>query len=165
MKPLAEKMKNTKGFTLIELIVVIAVFSIIFGFVTVNLLGSYRKASLISSLDTLISDIKSQQIKAMVGHKEENILSNNYGIHFENNKYVLFEGSSSPGMNDFEVKLPDNLEFSNISFPDSNIVFQKGNGEVVNFTTGQSSLIIRDTSGTEQKTITLNKYGIIISVN
>ena len=81
-------MKNNKffyqkGVTLVELIITMAVLSIIFGLVTVNLLNTGQKTNINASLNQLLSDIKLQQAKAMSLSVEGDALTtSDYGIHF-----------------------------------------------------------------------------------
>ncbi len=154
------------GFTFPELIVVIGIFAILFGLTTANLPSFQRLASVSSTVDTLVSDIKSQQIKAMVGATEGRVAADNYGIRFEQNKYIFFHGTSynSNDSSNFTVNLDQNMQFQNITFPNAVVIFSQGLGEVVGYASGSSSLTIKNTAGSEQKTITVNRYGVIVSV-
>src|SRR3989338_2423261 len=103
-----------KGFTLIELLVVLSFFASFFGLATVRLLSSVQKTTSTATLTTLISDIKSQQIKAMTGDTQGTGLNNNYGIYFGNNQYTLFTGVYSSGNAfNFSIPLGGNLQFIN----------------------------------------------------
>lgn len=157
---------NQKGFTFTEVIIVIGIVSILFGFIVVNLLNFQSKKSVESETDMIISDIKTQQAKAMLG-KRENSITGDYGIYFEQNKYILFQGSSYESSNstNFQISLNQNLEFQNMLFPNSQIIFLKGSGEILGFTNSQNSLIIKDTASNNQKTIIFNRYGVITGIN
>lgn len=56
-----------QGFTVLELLVVMGVFALLIGFVTLNLFNLKARASLATTADTLVSDLKIAQIKAMTG--------------------------------------------------------------------------------------------------
>lgn len=160
-------MKNSqKGFTFTEVIIVITVISVLFGFIVVNLLDFQSKKSVESEIDLIISDIKTQQGKAMLS-KLENGLTGDYGVYFEQNKYTLFQGSSYLPSNptNFQISLNQNLEFQNLLFPDSQIIFLKGSGEISGFIDNQNSFIIKDTANNNQKTIIFNRYGVITGIN
>lgn len=155
-----------RGFTYPELIVIMGVVSMLFGFITVNLLSIQHKASINATTTMLISDIKSQQIKAMVGEKETGLTGASYGIYFEQNRYILFVGPvylpTEPS--NFPINLEQNMQFTNIAFPNATLVFSQGSGEVSTFIEGASSVTLKKTVGNEQKTIVINRYGVITSV-
>jgi len=98
-----------RGFTLIEVMLVMAIFSLLMGFVTINLLRPQNKASVDSLSTQLIADIKQQQLKAMVGDSEGQATSQQFGVYFESDGYTLFRGSSysASEASNFEVTLED----------------------------------------------------------
>jgi prepilin-type N-terminal cleavage/methylation domain-containing protein len=158
-------MKSIQAFTIIELLVVMGIMAILFSLSTINLMGSKHKASLNSSINVLISDLASQQLKAMVGDTEGRGGSpDNYGIYLQTGNYVLFHGINylSTDLANFPVNLGDNIQIDSTSFPQSQIVFTAGNGKLIS---GAGLLIVKNTVTGEQKTITLNQYGIITQVN
>ncbi len=146
------------GFTLIEILVVIAIFAIISGFATVNLLRLQTKTSVNTIAKTLVSDIKSQQIKAMMGTD-----NSAEGIHFSSNSYTLFAGSSyNPAdANNFTVTLDQNLIFSQDTFPGQNIIFSKVSGEVSGFANGQNSIVIVHSVSSQSASISINRLGAV----
>lgn len=158
-------MSNSRnlGFTLPELLITMGILSILFGLVTINLLHLQHNSSLNATLDTLVSDLRSQQNKAMTLDTEGRATADNYGIHFETSKYSLFHGSSysSSDTTNFDVKLDPSLQFSNITVPSSSIIFSKGTGEVSGVGPGSDTVVLKDTSNNEQKTIQSNVYGVI----
>jgi len=156
------KQKINSGFTLLEVLVVIAVFSMLLGLLTINLINSEPKASLNLDTATVIADIRNQQLKAMTGNSYNNLPSA-YGVYLEADSYTLFAGNSfnsnDPGNAVFN--LPENTSFENITFPGSIIVFQKGNGEI---SAGGNSFRIRNSISGESKLVTFNKLGVVTSV-
>ncbi len=154
---------NKRGFTIIELLLVMGVLAVLFGFIIFNILGTQRRASIDSSVDQLVSDIKQQQLKSMAG---ESTLGNGlYGVHFAANQYSLFQGSifSSASSGNFNVPADGVLTFTT-TFPNSDLIFATASGEVVNFSGTQNTITLSDSQG-QQKTLTLNSYGTIISIN
>lgn len=149
-------MRNS-GFILTELIVVMFIFAVLFGVVTVSLLTVRQKSVTYAPLDLLISDLRSQQLKAMLGDTEGQGGSSNYGIYFSQNSYTL-ESSN------FTVSLDSALQFINITFPSTSVIFAKGSGEVVGFIEGANSLTLKDTVSGEQKTLTINRLGSITQI-
>lgn len=146
------------GFTLIEILVVIGIFAIISGFATVNLLRLQTKTSVNTAAKTLVSDIKSQQIKAMMG--TDNAAE---GIHFGTSSYTLFAGSSyNPAdANNFTVTLDQNLIFSQDTFSGQNIIFSKVSGEVAGFASGQNSIVISHSVSSQSASISINRLGAV----
>ncbi len=153
------------GFTLVELLLVMGLFAILVGLSTTNFLSFQHRTTLTAGTETLLSDIKSQQTKAMVG-LAPNGSSDNFGILLSQNQYILFRGStySSSDSSNFVVALPSNIQIKSIIFPNSQIIFSKGSGEIAGFSGSQNTFVIQNLSGNEQKTVVVNRYGVITSV-
>ena len=146
-------MKNQKGFTLPELIITMGIIAILFGFISINLIRLQRHSYLTTTVDTLVSDLYSQQNKAMVGDTEGRATADEYGVHFETNKYSFFHGLSYSA-SDFDVELDPSLQFLSTT----DIIFSKGGGEVSG---APITVILNDITNNEQKTLQINKYGAI----
>lgn len=155
-----------KGFTIPELTLVMGIIAVLIGITTISIVSSQHKASVSGAVTTLLADIKSQQTKSMIGATEGRITADVFGIHFNSASYVLFHSStfnpSDPTNSTFN--LDSGLQFTNITFPNSNIIFSQGNGELSGFVNGSNTITVSSTLGPEQKTITVNKYGVIASV-
>ena len=150
-----------KGFTLIELIIAIGIFTVITSLATINLLNAQHIASIDSTVTTLIADLKQQQIKAMTGDTEGRGTTSQYGVHFDANKYVLFHGSYNAADNsNFVVNLEGTLNFTDIT-GNGDIIFSQGSGE----SSGLNPIILKDSLTNKQKTMTTNVYGVVASVN
>ena len=150
-----------KGFTLIELIIVMAIFATLVGISTISLLNVKHKSTLNTVVNTFLADLKEQQIKAMVGDTEGSGVVYNYGIHFETSTYTLFHGTySSGGTGNFVVPLTDTVQFNSFSQGNS-IIFAKGSGEA----SGMTTITLIDTVDNNQKTITVNQYGVVTGIN
>lgn len=156
-----------KGFTITELLVVMGIVSILFGISTINLLSLRNNTSTNANTITFINDFKSQQSKAMAGYTQAETSHNSYGIHLEQTRYTLFKGNtySSTDPGNFVVTLPVDIQFTNVLFPSSQIVFGAIDGEIVNFTQGSNKLTIRNVNDNNSKTVELNRYGVVTSVN
>jgi len=138
---------------------VLSILTTLLGFVTINLSSSQQKTSLSTTVQTIISDMKAQQIKAMTSDTEGRPTPSSYGIHFDANQYVLFHGSAylSTDPSNFVVPLPPNLE---CTIP-TDVIFSQRSGEI-----GASTAItIENVTSSEQRTIQLNKYGVVTAVN
>jgi prepilin-type N-terminal cleavage/methylation domain-containing protein len=153
------KEKNL-GFSLVEVILVLAIFSALLGYSVINLFGSKQKSDLSSSMHVLVSDIKLAQHKSMSGESGSNT---GHGIYFGPDYYVLFTGDTY-NMSDpenYTVELKDNTVFSSVEFSDSVLVFEGGSGEVDNFNPLENSFTLRNNTDSSQKQIFINRYGAI----
>lgn len=139
-------MKICTGFTLIELILIMGVIAVLFAVSSINLTGSQQKASVNSTIASLVADIKSQQFKAMTGDG-----GTDHGIRFDTTSYILLPEN-------FVVDLGNNLQLST-TFPANTITFSQGSGEITGFTTGSDTVTLGD------QTLRLNLYGVITSQN
>ena len=154
-----------KGFTLIELIIVMVLFITIAAFVTTNLMEAQHHASISTTLTTLVADIKNQQSQAMTGENSQGSSPNYYGIHFSTNSYTLFSGSSyNPSdPNNQSIYLEPDFQFSNITFTSGNLIFIPTNGEVSGYSNLANSITLQDTTGGQQKVLQVNYLGVITS--
>ena len=156
-----------KGFTFPELIVVIGIITTIFAFSVANLSNTQQRTYLSSNITTLISDIKQQQLKAMNGDTDGSGTISDYGIYFETNKYTIFRGTTycASDVRNYTISLESNIQFKDVTFPSSQLVFQKGSGEVNGYTTNTDTFTIWNTITQEEKVITINRYGAIVNIN
>lgn len=150
------------GFTLIEVILSMAIFAILSGFVVVNLFSPQTKSAVNATATTLVTELRQQQIKAMSGETEGAATSQSFGIYIEPTAYTLFKGSSynASDVSNFKINLETNLNLSS-TLPSSQIIFSKRSGEVQNFVTNQNTILLTNTAGGEQKTIRINRYGVV----
>lgn len=124
------KAKTQKGFTLIEVILAITIFALLVGFTTINLLQPQTRATLGSTVTTLVADIKEQQTKAMAGDSLGSGTADNHGIYFEKTRYIIFKGPgyvvSDP--TNFVVNIDPGLSLY-FNLPNSQIFFSQNSGE------------------------------------
>ncbi len=155
-----------KGFTLIEILTVFGVTVILISLSVVSLSTVRESASTDSALEVLLSDIKLQQTKSMTGDTFGQATALPFGIYFTDTSYTLFRGTSySAGdPTNFTIPLSSDLQFTAITFPSSQIVFEKGSGEIVNFNAVADTVTLRNTVSNDDTVITLNKYGVFTSV-
>ena len=160
-------MKNRRGFVLIELIVVFGMLVVLTTMTMNSVLGSQRNASVTATVDTLIADLRSQQSKAMTGSQQSGINPLGYGIYFESNRYTLFKGTlySAGDTSNSVVPLDPRVEFSIISLPNNSVVFAAKSGEFLNYAPSSGAVVVNQMDSGNSKTIQLNRYGIITSVN
>lgn len=157
-------MKSVGGFTLVEIMVVIGLFATLSALAAITLLRPERSARAAAVIDTLIADLKQQQIKAMLGERLGLVNPLATGVYIDGNRYILFSGNDySPGdSNNFVVDFPGQLVLTT-NFP-SSIVFSRLSGEIVGFVDGSNVIFVTDESSGDQRTLTINRYGAV-SVN
>lgn len=159
-----------RGLTLVELMVVIGILAMFFSLTLVNLTNIVPRANVTTATDVLVADLKQQQQKSMSGETGTATASGNaqpYGIHIDSNQYVLYSGVtySAVSASNAAVPVSEALELTT-TFPSSNILFNKGSGEVSGYTSSTSATItVRDTVLNQQRTIRLNKLGVITGVD
>jgi len=160
------QLKTSKGFTLVEVLMVMVISLTIMGLAAVSLLRTKQITDINNSVGQIISDINSQQLKAMVGATDGVLDSTPYGIFFTQGSYILFRGTSysSTDSANTVISLEENINISNISFPSSTIVFSRQSGEVIGFNPSNNNLTINDITSDEQRTITINRYGVVTSI-
>jgi prepilin-type N-terminal cleavage/methylation domain-containing protein len=155
-------MKLSQGFTLVELLLVMAIIAVLTGIATFNLSNTQHKSQLTSTVETVITDIKAQQVKSMVGDGEGTGTATNFGIRYGSSNYTLYR--TSYGTSNYVVTLPSTISISFAS-TSADLVFLKGSGEIPGYSNSTAVLTLRDTVDGSQKVIQLNRYGAITSVN
>lgn len=151
-----------KGYSLIELTIVIFFLAILVALVSMNLFQFQHTSQLNSSLSSFISDYKEQQIKAMTGDTSGSGALSNYGIYFGTTSYTEFQNAY--GTNNFLVSLPATIHVAT-TFSGSQLLFVKGTGMISGFTSGLNTITLSDTVNDAHHIITVNQYGVITSVN
>ncbi len=151
---------NLPGFTLAELLVTMAIFATLVGIATINLVGARQRASLNTSSEILIGDLRQQQLKSMIGDTEGRANPDRYGIHLGTNDYTLFHGNTynSGDASNFTVELGDNIQFVGTY---SDLIFARVSGEL----SAGGSIILEDNTTNTQKTLQYNRYGVITDVD
>ena len=155
-----------KGFTLIETIIVIGILSVLIVLVAPSLLNLRSNTSINTTLDTVVTDLKSQQIKAMSGDTEGRGIPDNYSIYIQPSSYILFHGINYSQSDTSNISIPIETQYQlSTTFPSNKITFASGSGEIVGFLNGQNTITIREVGKSNQKVIILNKYGTITQFN
>lgn len=139
------------------MVIVTSIITTLLGFITISLIRSQQGASLNSIEKVLLTDLKQQQLKAMIGDTEGRLDSDSYGIHFDQTKYTLFHGTYSAGeTSNSVVNLETNMQFNN---PNFDVVFSKLSG-----TASAAILELQDNTNSKLKRIHLNILGAVTQV-
>jgi type II secretory pathway pseudopilin PulG len=155
------KWRLSQGFTIIELMVSMGILMVLFALTTVNITRLPSATSQSAQLDILMSDIKHQQTLAMAGSTGGGIVSEIFGVHFEETTYTLFRGVSfsSTDPYNFTVELDPTLTFTNVTWPAGNIFFEKGSGDVIGYSENGDSFSITNSITGDVREVRLNRYG------
>jgi len=145
---------------------VMVVSIMLIGVVGFNMLRVQNRTSVRESADTLVSDLASQQSKAMLGATEGRASADSYGVYFLSDQYVLFHGTSynSNDITNYVVKLPSDLQFTGSTIPNNIIVFTALSGEILGFSPSGNTIAIKTINTNSQLTITINRYGVVTGV-
>jgi prepilin-type N-terminal cleavage/methylation domain-containing protein len=143
-----------KGFTLVELLVSMGILAVLFAITTINISPLPSNTLQVTNLDTLLADIKSQQTKSMASDAS-------YGVHFEAASYTLFKGESyTQGLfANTVINLDPGIVFSNVTFPNSVIVFSPGTGDIAGYAAGVDSFTIVSSVTGKSTVVKINTYG------
>lgn len=160
-------LNNTRGFSLIELILVIALLSIILGITTVTLFRPVAKANLNTVSTNIFSLLREAQNQAINTDTSGDPQSNEYGIHFETDSYTLFKGSTyiSNDSSNFVVTTKNNISISpSLPCPAppgdcNNVVFEKISGEVLGFVPANNTVCVTETGTNKQVLLNVNFVG------
>ncbi len=159
------KLQRQAGFTLIEILLVVGILGLLFGIGLLSI-GNIQVITQNNASSTLIvSDLKTQQIKAMVGDTEGRGIPDNYGIKILTDRYILFHGINYNAADtaNFSIPLASGYTLSS-TFPNTTILFASNSGELVNFAQGSDTITVTHTSSSKQQVIRLNKYGTITNL-
>lgn len=150
-------MKPLKGFTLIEVIMVVTLLASTIGLVTAWTLTSLKRAELQSTTEVIVGILRKQQTSAM--SSKGNL---DHGIRLESDQYTIFAGpdyATSSANSRQTFSMPNQLTISNITLAGggSDLIFNKASGE----TAQDGTLSITHTSLSESMTISVNTLGLI----
>jgi len=148
---------NESGFTLIELLIVIGIIGILFALGTINLGKAHSSASINSVTNTLLADLRNQQILSMTGNKGGASTEQPHGVYIQSSSYVLFSGPVYSGSDPYNFTLNIDPVTLSTTFPSNQVVFNEGDGSVSGFSSSNNTITI-SVDGSSN-TITINQYG------
>ncbi|MDQ5954247.1 MAG: hypothetical protein QG583_175 [Patescibacteria group bacterium] len=153
-----------KGFTLIEMMIVIGIISIVGGLGLYFGFDSYRGYSAHSNRDLLVSTLqhaRSQSISNVCFGNSSNPCEDGkpHGVKILNDKYIIFQGSSFTSRDedyDAEIEINPNTTYSGMN----EIVFAQLSGDI----STAGDITLTDTTG-RISTISINNEGQVIWTN
>lgn len=119
-----------KGFTLIEIIIVVVILAILTALALVSFSGFRQNQILNTEVNKVISVINEARSKTLSSQD-----FSQYGAHFESSAVILFKGLAYPGGGISTTTLPSSMEISGTSLNGggSDVVFQKLTGKTDNY--------------------------------
>ncbi|OGZ34103.1 MAG: hypothetical protein A3I88_03230 [Candidatus Portnoybacteria bacterium RIFCSPLOWO2_12_FULL_39_9] len=157
LKSQISNLKSIKGFTLIELVVVIAIMALLSGFVLANYRQGQSRYDLETAAQIFIANLRRAQNLAMVGLEQNGASPFGYGIYTpDSNSYLIFYNQT--GDNDYQ---PASIDLEVISLPSR--VFISPIGRSIFFTPPDPTTYINGENSGSQS-FTLTKDGEIRSV-
>ena len=156
------KILQNKGFSLIEILIVIMVLTLISLVVIPGLINFQREQSLKNTTENIIALLNKAKSDSF-----SSLNSNNYGVHFTSTSATYFIG------NTFDINDPNNQEIDfekgvvtltsggiNLNGGGNDVIFPRLTGDTV----GYGTIVIHLTSvPARQKIITINKIGSVSS--
>lgn len=131
------KLSNKKGFTLIELVIVIGIIVIIFALSVLAVLNIQRGKLLDNNAWSIVSFLRQAQNQALNGVSVDGVNQTNFGIHFDSaaRQYTLFQGSTyNPDDSyNFVQTLPEGIDLVLDLPAGNNVIFNKITGKVANY--------------------------------
>jgi len=126
-------MRN-KGFSLIEIVIALAILILIIGLAFASYRYFEKKTELETSTQKIVSILKTAQTKTLASEDDSS-----YGVHFEENRYILFKGETYQIETEENKvnQLPSRLEVSDIDLNNESIdvIFQKISGQTEQYGT------------------------------
>ena len=155
-------MIQESGFSLLELLIVIAIVGLLAAGVGVSLVNYQRTAALDSSAKEIVGNLRFAQSKAITGEDgNADSTSDKWGVRFTNgtnDTYRIFYGNSYNVNNaKEEIYLPSSVSFSAPAEENNlDVIFTKISG-----TTTATAVTIANANGSETRTITVDASGRI----
>lgn len=148
-------MKSMRGFTIIELLIVVAILAIV-GFFSIPFVQTFQISSDLNSVaDQLTQAIRRAQLQARAGQNDDD-----WGVAFneDDKEYIIFKGTSYASRDSiFDEVIGYPSRFSAINDLSNEIIFFKYSGAP----TASGTITIVDDQGNEQRTIRVSGIGVV----
>lgn len=156
---------GSRGATMVELLLVIAIAGVLLRVVTLGAFRSQQRVSLVEARDKLVRDLRRQQYRAMTGVTGSGGANFDYSVYFEANQYILFPGTVYAAGNTSNVIQPLDPPFqlTSIQFSSSTVTFARVSGDMRNYSSSLSSLVLSNSQTGDQVLITVNPWGVVHS--
>ena len=155
---MAPRPLRQQGFTLVELMICVAIIAILFAVGSVNFGHAETTVTVGASTDGLLADIKSQQLLAMAGEMGSTTTDQPHGIYVQPHQYTLYSSANFNinDTNNFVFVVPSSITFAS-TLPSGKLLFKSGDGSVNGFVAGNNIINVSGLDGV--KTITIDRFG------
>lgn len=147
------------GYTLIEMLIVIAILGIAVSIVSLNFSASRGRHELNNDTDAVVSLINEARSRTLAGDS-----GSAYGIHVESSKAVLFSGATfaADATGNKEVMMDSGIEIATIDLAGgaADIFFKKLTGDTDQYGT---LVVERTAEPSDHRTISIEKTGLVNS--
>jgi hypothetical protein len=128
----------------------------------INSGATTSSGSLSGFTNTLVADIKSQQLKAMMGSGGSDGVAEPFGLYIQAGQYTLFKDAvySAGSADNFVVSNPGGITLAT-TFAGSQVVFAQASGDVNGFVNGSNTITITNTNLNKSVSLSLNRYGAL----
>jgi len=149
-------MKNKSGFTLVELLVTLAIISIL-AVVIFNALSNFRKNQALTMDTETVVEILRQARNQTLTSKNSSV----YGVHFASPDITIFTGAvydpNSTTNIKFVLSSTDTILSVNLNGAGSDVIFKRLTGETDQYGT----VVISSPQISKTKTVTIYKTGLV----
>lgn len=169
------------GFTLLEIVVTIAIMAFIFGAILVNFNSGSARSNVTRGVEGLSSDLRAAAQKALLAEDFQRRSPTGWGIYFDcpNNRYTVFADFNGdrlyqPVEKYKLVEMPSNsklvkAQYSTMEYSGTFSIFFKKvttvpyfeNNKVKNITGGSIVITVSNDFGQAERHITINPLGVI----
>lgn len=145
--------QNIRGFTLIEITIVVAILTFLATFGVVVSLDFYRTYAFRSERNTIVSLLEKARAASL-----NNIDDVSHGVHFDENNFVLFEGTSysSGDLNNLNFASSSSVKLTSNSSLPVDVIFARLSAETTPIT-----FTLQDLASNRTDTISINIVGQI----
>src|SRR6185369_13613670 len=142
--------ENSRGVTLIEIIIVVSILIVIISFGMTIDLSTFKRDTFLEEQSKIVSILERARSRAMA-----NVFESKHGVCYNTDSYVIFHDGSCDKSDEDEV-IPANTDIATnprTIFP-SSVIFDRLTGNT-------SPVTIHITDGTKSSDITINSKGAI----
>ena len=149
-----------KGITLVEIILVIAIITLVCGMVLDTRMDIYHSYSFRDERALIISAVQSARSKAMNAVCQGNACTGGlpHGVYFENGKMIIFQGYAYDPSDPWNEEIAENPAIATAGM--TSVIFSPLSGEASTTPANQWSLDISDAAG-HVSTMTVESEGQI----
>jgi len=160
-------MKSNRGFTLMEVLIVMALLGIIFSLAAFINLDAYRGSSFRNERDTLVGVLEEARSQAMNGICVGGSCTDSkpYGVHITSTNYTIFQGATYATRDttyDDVVAIGPLVSIASGSFTD--VIFAQLSGDATTLPAGATSTTITDGMG-HTSVISVSSFGQVTWTN